>query len=197
MLFAVILPLLLPCSLGAAIDASPGRKPKIAVIIDDFGLTYPGNPPDEEWFRLPWPLTVAVMPRSPRTKAAAEAAQRAGKEVIIHFPLDPFLKLQLPEDDVDPADASAISALLKESLAAIPQAKGLNLHRSFKAVHNRPIMRWFMRALKSHEVYFIDSRISASKLAYVEARSAGLETATNRTFLDQPGHTLSVDNTYR
>ena len=50
-------------------------KPKIAVVLDDFGLTYKKNPPDEEWMAFDQPLTFAVMPESPRTKKAAKAKE--------------------------------------------------------------------------------------------------------------------------
>src|SRR5262249_41555015 len=61
-------------------------KPKIALVIDDFGLTYPKDVPDEDWMKLPFPMTFADMPKSPRTGKAAEMTKKAGKELIIHFP---------------------------------------------------------------------------------------------------------------
>ena len=38
------------------------RKPKIAVVIDDFGLTSRKNVPDRYWMEIPWPVSFAVMP---------------------------------------------------------------------------------------------------------------------------------------
>ena len=77
---------LMTAAAWAAAAGPPPAKPRIAVVIDDFGLTYPKNVPDEEWMKLSFPLTFAVMPESPRTTKAALAAKAAGKEVIIHFP---------------------------------------------------------------------------------------------------------------
>ena len=36
--------------------------PRIAVVIDDFGLTYPKDVPDAEWMKLKLPMTFADMP---------------------------------------------------------------------------------------------------------------------------------------
>ena len=93
--------LLLAAAPLRAADA-PAEKPKIAVVIDDFGLTYPKNVPDEKWMKVPFPYTAAVMPESPRTRQSARQLEDAGKEVIIHFPFDPFLSLDLPAGAAQP-----------------------------------------------------------------------------------------------
>lgn len=160
-------------------------KPRIAVVIDDFGLTYPKNVPDEKWMRIGWPLTFAVMPESPRTASAARETLRAGHELIIHFPFDPFLSLELPKDAVSPADIAKVEALLEKSFRQIPGAVGLNNHRSFFATKNQPLMAAFMERLKAREVYFLDSKVSARSLAYEEARKAGIPAAANAVFLDE------------
>jgi len=180
---------LLPSARAEKPSIAISTRPRIAVIIDDMGLTYKDNPPDEDWLTLPFPLTFSVMPRSPRTRTAAKAAEAAGHEVMLHFPFDPFLKLILPEKATSSEDLEKIAALLEEALAAVPQAKGVDPHRSFRAVHNRPVMRWFMGELKKRGLYFVDARIAPKMLAYEEAMRAGLRTATSRAFLDEPGRT--------
>ena len=121
---------------------SEEAKPKIAVVIDDFGLTYPKNVPDEEWMALKFPVTYAVMPESPVTKKAAQRATETGHEVIVHFPFDPFQKLILAKDAAAPEDVKSCEALLEKSFKQIPQHKGLNNHRSYKGTMNRPLMAY-------------------------------------------------------
>ncbi|MBI4371845.1 MAG: divergent polysaccharide deacetylase family protein [Elusimicrobia bacterium] len=164
--------------------AEPGSRPRVAVVLDDFGLTYRRNPPDEEWMALDFPLTFAVMPESPRTKAAAAAAKAAGKELIIHYPFDPFQRLELSTGAVSPADVESVSRLLEKSLRQIPGAVGLNNHRSYRATRNRPLMAAFMRRLKPTGLYFLDSGVSPRSVAYEEARSAGIPAARDVVFLD-------------
>ncbi len=171
----------------ASATAAAGAKPRIAIVIDDFGLTYPKNVPDEAWMKMPWPMTFAVMPSSPKTREAAAATLRAGKELIIHFPFDPFLSLELPAEQASASDLAKVEALLTRSLADIRGAVGLNNHRSYRATQNRPLMRAFMRLLgrKAEGFYFLDSVVSPRSVAFDEARDSGLPALANHQFLDE------------
>ncbi len=175
--------------------ALPGAsKPKIAVVLDDFGLTYKPNVKDEAWMAVTWPVTFAVMPTYKKNKygmntvTAARTAKAAGHEIIIHFPFDPFLKLDLPKDRVSPGDLDAVRKLLSESLRDMPGATGINNHRSYQATMNRPLMVAFMRELKGKGLYFLDSHVSPKSVAGPEARQAGLKVAVNDIFLESPPH---------
>lgn len=169
--------LLLPVSAAAA--------PRLAIVIDDFGLTYPKNPPDEKWMALDLPMTFAVMPESPRTSRAAKETLAAGKELVIHFPFDPFLSLELPAGRVSPEDLRKVLELLDKSVKQIPGAKGLNNHRSYKATRHRPLMEAFMKLLKPKGLYFLDSLVSPKSVAFEEARRASIPAAVNAIFLDE------------
>ncbi len=160
------------------------QGPRIAVVLDDFGLTYPKNPPDSDWMKLDQPLTFAVMPESPRTKIAARETVAAGKELIIHFPFDPFQSFDLAKDSATPADVEKASRLLEKSLKQISGAVGLNNHRSYKATQNPPLMKAFMAILKKKGIYFVDSKVTPKTVAGAEAREAGIKTMTNFIFLD-------------
>ncbi|MCX5794788.1 MAG: divergent polysaccharide deacetylase family protein [Elusimicrobia bacterium] len=173
---------------GAQPQAARPSAPKIAVVLDDFGLTYKPNVKDEAWMAVKWPVTFAVMPESPRTKEAAKATKAAGHELIIHFPFDPFLSLDLPKDRVSDADLAKVRKLLDKSFRDIPGAVGLNNHRSLKATKNRPLMKAFMADLRSKGVYFLDSHVSPKSVAGDEARAAGLRVAVNQMFLESPPH---------
>ena len=160
------------------------EKPRIAVVIDDFGLTYPKDQPDEDWMSIPWPVTFAVMPVSPRTTKAALRVKEAGHELIIHFPFDKYLKLDLPKDRVSAGDMKKVKELLDKAFAQIPAPKGLNTHQSYRATMNRPMMQAFMGLFKPRGIYFLDSHVSPKSVAYDEARQAGIPAAVNSVFLD-------------
>ena len=167
---------------------APGPRPKIAVVIDDFGLTYKKNVPDEDWYRIGWPITYAVMPESPRTREAAKRVKETGHELIIHFPFDPFLSLSLPKDRVDPEDLAKVDALLEKAFRQIPQAVGMNNHRSYKATPNTPLMRAFMERIKARKIYFVDSHVTPKSVVVEEARRAAVLTGSNYIFLEEPKH---------
>ena len=159
--------------------------PQVAVVIDDFGLNYKKTPPDEEWMALAGTMTFAVMPESPRTKKVSPLiSATANKELIIHYPFDPFQSLKLAKDKVDPEDAIKTLKLLEKAMKQIPNAKGLNNHRSYRGTQNRPLMNAFMAQLKPTGLYFIDSKVSEKSAAYAEARLAGIPAAMNNIFLD-------------
>ena len=160
--------------------------PHVAIVIDDFGLNYKKTPPDEEWMALPGTMTFAVMPESPRTKKAAALTSSAAatKELIIHYPFDPFQSLKLTKDKADPEDISKIQQLLEKAMKQIPNAKGLNNHRSYRGTQNRPLMNAFMAQLKPTGLYFLDSKVSEKSVAYAEAKLAGIPAAMNYVFLD-------------
>lgn len=180
----------LVCCLLLAAASSSGQepaRPRLAVVIDDFGFGYARDVPDESWMRLPQRLTFAVMPKSPRTRLAAERTLESGKELLIHFPFDPFLKLDLQEGpEPSDGDKARVSALLEDALKSIPGAAGLNNHRSYRATQDAALMRWFMGELKAREpgLYFLDSRVSTRSVAYAEARKASIRAAVNGIFLD-------------
>ena len=159
--------------------------PKVAIVIDDFGLNYKKTPPDEEWMALPGTMTFAVMSESPRTKKVSPlVSATANKELMIHYPFDPFQSLKLAKDAVDPEDALKVAALLDKAMKQIPNARGLNNHRSYKATRNRPLMNAFMAQLKPTGMYFLDSKVSEKSVAYAEAKLAGIPAAMNYVFLD-------------
>ncbi|MBI3552127.1 MAG: divergent polysaccharide deacetylase family protein [Elusimicrobia bacterium] len=171
--------------LGVSLSfAAETPKPRLAVVIDDFGLTYPKDQPDEDWMKLSWPVTFAVMPESPRTRQAAARSKETGHELIIHFPFDPFLSLALPKDKASEEDLGKVRKLLEKSFDQILGPKGLNNHRSYKATKNAPLMAEFMKLLKPKGVYFLDSWVGPKSVAYAEARKAGIPAAVNSIFLD-------------
>jgi len=169
----------------AAVAVPVQAAPRVAIVIDDFGLNYKKTPPDEEWMALPGVMTFAVMPESPRTKKAAALTSAAPtKELMIHYPFDPFQSLKLGKDVLDPEDAVKTQKLLDKAVKDIPNAKGLNNHRSYRGTRNTPMMRAFMTQLKPTGMYFLDSKVSEKSVAYAEAKAAGIPAASNSIFLD-------------
>lgn len=68
-----------------AYSANDSGGGKLAVIIDDFGYNGAGT---AEMLALDIPFTAAVLPFSSHTAENAAQAAEAGKEVIIHMPME-------------------------------------------------------------------------------------------------------------
>jgi polysaccharide deacetylase 2 family uncharacterized protein YibQ len=175
---------------GAKTEGQEFSAPEIAVVIDDFGLTLKTNPPDEKWMAITWPITFADMPDSPRTAEAARQTKAAGHELIIHFPFDPFLKLDLNKDAASLSDIDKVRKFWERAQKQVPGAVGVNNHRSLRGTQNRPLMDVFMQMVKPTGFYFIDSHVSSTTVAYYAAQAAGVRSAKNYTFLEDegPGH---------
>src|SRR5581483_2585657 len=114
----------------------------------------------------------------------------SGHELIIHFPFDPFQRLDLAKDQATAADVESCRKLLDKALKQIPGPVGLNNHRSYKATMNRPLMAEFMKLLKEKlpKAYFLDTHVSQKTVAYEEAKKAGIPATQNWIFMEEPGH---------
>jgi len=164
--------------------ALPARAapPAIAIIIDDLGDRHAES---SAAVALPGAVACAFLPGSPHTPALAMAAHRAGKEVLVHLPLQPVNGRAHPQVLATAADATNRDAALAQMLGAVPHAIGVNNHQGSLATADRTAMRWLMRQLAQHRVgYFIDSMTSAQSVAYPLARAYGLPTARRHVFLD-------------
>lgn len=158
------------------------KSGKLAIVIDDFG--YRGNL-ISQFEAYPHALTFAILPNHPYTGAAAQAAQRSGKEYILHFPMEAMGNAPEESVTVHVGDSQEkITRTLKESLAQMPGASGVNNHQGSKATADGDTMKKVMAAVKNQGVYFLDSRTIGSSKGESTARSVGIPTASNQLFLD-------------
>lgn len=173
------------------VSAQPGA-PVIALIIDDLGNN---DAETRAATQLPGAVACAFLPDAPYTRRYAGLAHDAGKEVLLHLPLQPIdaRKAHPMALNVSLADPKR-DAELAHMLASVPYLDGVNNHQGSLATANRAEMRWLMHALLLHHVgYFIDSYTSASSLAYPIARAYGLPTARRRVFLDNVETPAAID----
>lgn len=104
------------------------EEAKLAVIIDDFGYNGAGT---AEMLALDIPFTAAVLPFSSHTAENAAQAEAAGKEIIIHMPMESLTGK--PEWVGDGAVCRGMSAAevrqcMEAAYSAVPQAAGVNNH---------------------------------------------------------------------
>jgi uncharacterized protein len=69
---------------AAPVTAEPGRRPRLAIIIDDCGQ-WPVT--ERAFVALPFPLTLSVLPHVRFASAIARDASAAGKGVMLHLPM--------------------------------------------------------------------------------------------------------------
>ncbi|MBX6322087.1 MAG: divergent polysaccharide deacetylase family protein, partial [Rhodospirillaceae bacterium] len=71
-----------PAWLRYAVPAPPGEGPMVAIVIDDFGLDRANA---ARALALPAPLTLSIMAYARGAQGWADAAHRAGHEVMLHM----------------------------------------------------------------------------------------------------------------
>jgi polysaccharide deacetylase 2 family uncharacterized protein YibQ len=169
---------------GAAATRAAGA-PRVAIVIDDLG--YGESNAAKTVLELDETITVAVVPHYPASKSAADAAHEAGKEVILHLPMEPegypgvdpgegALLVDQPADEMRKRLASAVEA--------IPYAVGVSNHMGSAFTADRAQMRVFMGSLKARGLFFFDSMTTAASVGPSEAARAGVPVIRNSLFLD-------------
>jgi polysaccharide deacetylase 2 family uncharacterized protein YibQ len=157
--------------------------PRLAIILDDLGYDRAAA---DSLLALPFPLTVSVLPHLPLSTEVAEEASRRGDQVLLHLPMqsegngakteEVELRVGMTEAQVDTA--------LAGMLETVPGAAGVNNHQGSRATADPVLMAELMPALRSRNLFFIDSRTTASTVAYDAAVRAGVPTASRKVFLD-------------
>ncbi len=180
-------------SKGDADMLAPVPAPKLAIVIDDFGLARAGI---EELFDLDAPITCAIMPRLQHSQADAVAAVEHNKEVIIHIPLQ-AQRVDNPNwvgphvVKVDYGD-DQIADLIESFVVDLPQAIGANIHMGTLGSTDTRVMTRIMDTLQSHDLYFMDSRTSGKSVCKTVAADVGIPFASNDIFLEQGGKSYDI-----
>ena len=176
------------------VDRLPG-VPKVSIVIDDCGYDLDLM---KRFSRLRVPITFAVIPYLRHSEDSARVAWKAGKEVILHQPMEPE-----GYPDADPGQGALfrgmkqaeVARIVRENLESIPHVSGLNNHMGSAATADARLMALVMGEVarwreRNPGAYFLDSRTSADTVAYDTARRNGLPTAMRSVFLD---HDESLD----
>lgn len=169
------------------VRAAPGgaEGPRLAILVDDLGHDRASA---DAVLRLPFPVSVAVLPRLPFSTEVAEEAHRRGDQVLLHLPMESEgdgtgvvtepveLHVGMAPEEVDQT--------VGEMLETVPYATGVNNHQGSRATADPALMDAVMRALGRRGLFFIDSRTTAQTVAFDTAEIDGVRAAFRKVFLD-------------
>ncbi len=186
-----VAPTTAPTAAPVSASASPSPQPsgpRLAIVIDDCGQW-----PDIEhgFIAMPEAITLSVLPHVRYGTSIADDAHAAGKDVILHLPMEPRSGVYPGPGEVrvSMSDA-AITAQVDDDLASVPLADGVNNHEGSRATSDDRVMRTVSAALAAHGgLFFLDSRTSAATVAERDAAEAGLRVARRDVFLDDVADT--------
>lgn len=173
---------LLQLAWGTAPASAADAPPTVTIIIDDLGYNrYWG----ERVIQLDAPVTCAVLPHSPHSKHLARLAHGVGKEVILHAPMANTRGRPLgPGAMTERMTELELLSKLLWNLAAVPYARGINNHMGSLLTQREEPMRWVMRELKRHDLFFVDSRTTGGSVAPEIALRERVPHAVRDVFLD-------------
>lgn len=158
--------------------------PRIAIIIDDLGYRFAAG---RRAIKLPGPVSFAVLPGAPRSRALAALAFESGKEVLLHLPLQaaPDDGLQEPLEINLEMSRKELGAAFDQALASVPHAIGVNSHRGSMLTRHPGHMQWLMDEIHAREnLFFIDSLTTHRSVALTIAHETGVHARKRDIFLD-------------
>lgn len=165
-------------------DDSEAPDARVAIVIDDLGFD---GRLAQRFLQIDAPLCFSILPRAPFSKGIARRAQAAGKELLLHLPLEPK---GYPE--VDPGTGALLVGmpndrlieLLRENLDSVPFVTGVNNHMGSRFCEYKREMEVVIGELKRRRLFFLDSRTSSKSEGYRIALQMGVAAAERDVFID-------------
>lgn len=156
----------------------------LAIIIDDLGNT---RLEGERVAALPGPVACSVLPQTPFSGHLAERCRSAGKEILLHLPMQP------DDPATDPGPGALMSGqsrdtlrdLLRDGMDDLPGVTGINNHMGSLLTRHAAYMNWLMEDLSEQDnALFIDSMTTPHSKALSIARDYGVATTRRDLFID-------------
>lgn len=167
-------------------------KGKLYFVIDDVGNNIFQLKP---FLKLPFKITFAILPGLPYTKKAGEMIHAAGKEYIIHQPMDAVGGEKTGPGAIHIGmKEGTVAAVINANLVDLPFAKGMNNHMGSAGTANEELMVSLFHVLKRRHMFFLDSRTTAATVARKAARETGVLFAERSVFLDNKQEKKAIES---
>ncbi len=162
-----------------------GKRPKIAIVIDDFGPVYRQA---KEFLKIKVPITFSVLPFRRHSREIAKLVHDRGYEVMLHLPMEPYgypainpgdgaLLLKMSDDEIVATTNKCLSSLN-------PFISGVNNHMGSAFTENQNKMQTVLIEIKKKNLFFLDSLTSPHSKAYQTACSLHIPALRRDIFLD-------------
>ena len=177
--------------------ADSARLPvRIALIIDDLGNILESG---QRAVALDGPVACAVLPHTRHSKLIATQAHAAGKEVLLHLPLQSVELLPLTSSgtiDMDDTRQQLVR-IFESDIDSVPHVVGVSNHMGSLLTRHPGHMHWLMDAVKARgNLYFVDSYTTASSVALQLAREHGIPSIRRDVFLDTVPTAEAIDKEF-
>lgn len=169
--------------------------PVVGIIIDDLGNR---GALDRRAVALPGPVAMSVLPHTPHARHVAERARRAGKEILVHLPMQSEEARDIPPATIALHDTQRqLEDHLGRALESVPHAVGVNNHMGSLITRHPGHMTWLMSALSKHpRLFFVDSRTTKFTVAARMADEHGVPALSRDVFLDDDPSREAVERAF-
>lgn len=158
-------------------------KGKLIFVFDDAGH----NLEQLQYFLdLPFPCTIAVLPKLPNSIETARRIRAAGKELILHQPM------QALDPNIDPGDGAVKPGMNREEIKKIVASNveeigpiaGMNNHEGSLITSDEKAMEAVLELCREKNIYFLDSRTSSKSVVPQAAKKLNMSIWERAVFLD-------------
>jgi len=156
---------------------------QLIFVFDDGGQNLSHLTP---FLKLPFPITVAVLPQIAHSKETASQVRASGNELILHQPMQSVNASVNPGPGAIKPDMNEnqIISLLFQNITEIGPVAGMNNHEGSGITADAEKMATILQFCSQEGIYFLDSRTNVeTKVPYV-ARELGYSWYERNIFLD-------------
>lgn len=138
------------------------------------------------FLKLPFPITIAVLPKLVHSKESAQKIRTSGNEVMLHQPMQSINpKVNPGPGAITPGmSEDQIISTLFQNITEIGPISGVNNHEGSAITADAEKMAVVMKTVNEEGLYFLDSRTNVeTKVPYV-AKEMGYHYYERNIFLD-------------
>lgn len=163
---------------------APLLKPKIAIVLDDWGYNL-----NNLYFlnEINYPLTISILPNLTFSEQIAEELNNKGFEIVLHLPLEPLpaevMRLEQNTIMAD-MDDKQIRGIFIADLTNLKYVRGVSNHMGSKATTQASVMEIIFREMHKKNLYFLDSLVSKKSVGEKLAHKMKIRFAKRDIFLD-------------
>ena len=140
----------------------------------------------EHFLQLPFPCTIAVLPGLRYSSESARRIRKAGKQVILHQPMQSVdLHINPGPGAVTPGlSAEQIKNIVRKNLEEIWPVAGMNNHEGSLMTADEAAMRAVLDVVAEKHIFFLDSRTTSKSVVPKVAKEKNMAVWERAIFID-------------
>jgi len=149
----------------------------------------------EYFLRLPFPCTIAVLPGLRYSSESARRIRKAGKQVILHQPMQSVdLHINPGPGAVTPGlSAEQIKNIVRKNLEEIWPVAGMNNHEGSLMTADEAAMSAVLDVVAEKHIFFLDSRTTARSVVAKVAKEKNMAVWERAIFIDNDKNRAAME----